>query len=477
MAYVNNTMIVRRELLSRLAGLIKEDQLENQIDRIPVEMSPRERGAQRRCCIYKERAVLKYKLMPILGLLPEEETDELMPLADYANEARQRTAPRKEILTVVDEACTACVKVNYVVSNLCRGCVASPCKMNCPKNAITFNCNGQAQIDPKKCVNCGICKNACPYHSIVHVPVPCEEACPVGAISKDEQGVEHIDDAKCIYCGKCLNACPFGSIFEISHIIDIFKAIQAGEQVIALPAPSILGQYNYEAGKVFAAIKELGFYDVMEVAQGAMITTTNEAAELKEKLESGQSFMTTSCCPGYVQAVEKHVSNMKSYVSHTKTPMYYAAELARKKYPDAKLVFIGPCIAKRKEAMIDPNVDYVMTFEELDSFFKGFEIDIENCEPVKLTYSTPESRGFAQSGGVVEAVKAEGLAVDVRAIEVNGINKKSIGLLKAYSRGKAPGNFMEVMACEGGCIAGPSAHVDTGQGKKQLKATLESLQA
>lgn len=468
-------MIVRRELLTKVARLLKNDQLEEKIDRIPLEISPRRRKSALRCCYYKERAVVKYKLMPILGFTPNEEEDELTPLSVYAKKSLERDKPSKEILTVVDEACTACVDISYVVTNLCKGCVASPCRMNCPKSAISFNKNGQAQIDSDKCVNCGICKEVCPYHSIVYVPVPCEESCPVNAISKDEFGVEHIDDSKCIYCGKCVNACPFGSIFEVSHVIDIFKAIKNGEKVIALAAPSIMGQFNCETTKLVQAIKNLGFHDVIEVALGAMVTTRNEAIELKEKLENGQPFMTTSCCPGYMQAVEKHIPQIKSYVSHTGSPMYYTAQIARERYPDAKLVFIGPCIAKRKEANQDPNVDFVMTYEELGSFFKGYDIVLEEAETASLECITKESRGFGKSGGVIEAVKAEGLQIDLRAIQIEGLNKKSMSLLKAFCKGKGTGNFVEVMACEGGCIGGPSSYVDLAKGRNNYKSALDAL--
>jgi NAD-dependent dihydropyrimidine dehydrogenase PreA subunit len=215
MAYIHNTSIIRREIISRLSALIKNNQQIEEIDRIPLEMAPRTRESKRRCCIYKERAVIKYKAMPLLGFSPSDETDELKPLSQYALEALQReTPPSEKILTVVDEACTGCIKANYIVSNLCRGCVARSCQMNCPKEAITIDHNGQALIDSDKCISCGICKQACHYHAIIYVPVPCEEACPVGAIRKDENGIEHIDEEKCIYCGKCINACPFGSIFE-----------------------------------------------------------------------------------------------------------------------------------------------------------------------------------------------------------------------------------------------------------------------
>lgn len=120
---------------------------------------------------------------------------------------------------------------------------------------------------------------AAPNHAIVYIPVPCEEACPVKAISKDKKGIEHIDESKCIYCGKCLNACPFGAIFEVSQVFDILHKIRKGEKIVAIVAPSILGQFKTTIEQVYGALKAVGFTDVIEVAQGAMDTVSNEAHE------------------------------------------------------------------------------------------------------------------------------------------------------------------------------------------------------
>jgi iron only hydrogenase large subunit-like protein len=236
-----------------------------------------------------------------------------------------------------------------------------------------------------------------------------------------------------------------------------------------------MGQFNCETGRLISAMKKLGFHDVVEVALGAMETTTNEAAELKERLESGQLFMTTSCCSAYTQIVDKHLNQLKPYVSHTRSPMHYAAKIARIRYPNAKIVFIGPCIAKRKEAINDSNVDFVMTFEELGACFKGFDIVIDDCDNTFLDLITKESRGFGRAGGVIEAVKAVGLQIDIKAVQLEGLNKKSISLLKSFCKGKGSGNFIEVMACEGGCIAGPSSHIDPSKGKNLYKNALDLL--
>lgn len=477
MAFTNNVMIVRHKLLAELVKLWKKDELVEKIDRLPLELTPKKSKHLGRCCVHKERAVWKYKSLPLLGLDMSDEHDELDSLSKYAENALNRQETTKDnILCVIDEACSSCVQINYEVSNLCRGCVARSCYMNCPKDAIRFQKNGQAQIDHDTCISCGICHKSCPYHAIVYIPVPCEEACPVKAISKDEDGIEHIDESKCIYCGKCINACPFGAIFEISQVFDVLQGIRKGEKMVAIIAPSILGQFKTTINKVYGAFREMGFTDVIEVAQGAMDTTKNEAHELIEKIEEGQAFMTTSCCPSYVELVEKHIPTLKPYVSTTGSPMYYAARIAKEKHPDAKIVFVGPCVAKRKEIRKDEAVDYMLTFEEVGSILDGMDIDLEQTADFSVVFnSVREAHGFAQAGGVMGAVKAylKEEADKINAIQISDINKKNIALLRACAKtGKASGQFIEVMACEGGCITGPCTHNDIISGRRQLAQEL-----
>ena len=199
----NNTNRIKRTLMVRLAKLCFENKLVDKVNRIPVELRPKG-GPHSRCCIHKERAVIKYRLMAMLGFAIEDEVDELIPLSEYAARALNREKIEDTELTVVDEACSSCVLTNYFVTNACRGCFARPCAVNCPKKCISF-VDGQAKIDPAKCINCGKCAGVCPYHAIVYVPIPCEEECPVGAITKDENNKEVIDPDKCILCGKCID--------------------------------------------------------------------------------------------------------------------------------------------------------------------------------------------------------------------------------------------------------------------------------
>ena len=235
--------------------------------------------------------------------------------------------------------------------------------------------------------------------------------------------------------------------------IEMLQRIRKGEQVVAIVAPSILGQFSTTIEQVYGAFRQIGFTDIIEVAQGAMSTVEHEAHELIEKLEEGQKFMTTSCCPSYIELVNKYIPDMKKYVSGTGSPMYYAARIAKEKYPDAKIVFVGPCVAKRKEAQRDEAVDFVMTFEEVSSIFDAFEVNLEIVQPYAMEFSSVrEAHGFAQAGGVMGAVKAflKMEADKINAIQVSDLNKKNIGTLRAYAKsGKAPGQFIEVMACRG----------------------------
>lgn len=451
----NNANRIKKSLMIEVAKLAMAGKLEEGIDRLVVDLYPR-KAQLNRCCIYKDRAVVKYRLMAILGHRVEDELDEMKLLREYAAEAVERDEPNGPILTVIDTACSACSKVRHFVTNVCRGCVARPCVVNCPKDAISI-VDGQAKIDSDNCVNCGKCVKVCPYHAIVYVPVPCEEACPVGAISKDETGTEHIDYDKCIFCGRCMRDCPFGAIMERSQIIDVITALRSDKKVVAMLAPSLAGQFPDDFGKVIGAVKKLGFGDVVEVAYGADITSKHEAEEFVEKIESGQRFMTSSCCPVYKQAAVKHIPELEEFISSTPTPMSFAAKMVKQQNDSAVTVFIGPCIAKRQEAMNDGDVDYVLTAEELGAMLVAGEIEVAQCDAQESTI-LPSSFGrrFAYSGGVTEAVEnAMSDKTKIKPVLIDGLDKKNMKKLEMFAKRQCPGNFVEVMNCEGGCVAGP----------------------
>jgi len=469
----NRATYIRRELQAKVLRLFFAGTLERDIDELPRKLYPRKRDAIR-CCIYKDRAITAYRLMAILGISIEAEPDDPLPLKTYARQALDRQTAAEPVLTVIDEGCSACVQNNYFVTDACRGCVARPCTVNCPREAISFQ-GDRARIDPAACVNCGRCQGVCPYNAIVYQPVPCEEGCPVGAIKKDDRGREYIDYDLCIFCGRCTRACPFGAIMERSQIIDVAKHIQAEVTVVAMVAPSIVGQFPGTLQQTVAGLRQAGFSVVLEVASGADVTAKKEAAEFVERLEAGDPLMGTSCCPAYTEAVRKHAPDFREFVSSTRTPMSYTAETAADRYPEAIKVFIGPCIAKKFEGIHDANIDYVLTYEELGAFFMARDIDTAAMEPSSfdVTTATRHGRGFPVSRGVTEAVKHYvGDRVDVAPVLIDGLQKKGLNQLRAFGRGKAPGNLIEVMSCEGGCICGPGVVSNPKRTDRALKAFL-----
>lgn len=453
----NFATLLRRDLFTKICKLYLDNELIDKIDRVPLELHPRNKQTIR-CCVHKARAVAKYRAMAVLGFNYYDEEDELTPLSEYAQNALKRTEHTDIYLTVVDEACSSCVKGSYTVSNLCRGCVGRHCAFSCNKGAVTFR-DGQAHIDTEKCVNCGMCMKACPFRAIIYQPVPCEESCPVGAINKNERGVEEINNEKCIQCGHCISACPFGAIVEKSDIFQVLDVIRdKTKKVIAMPAPAVFGQFKTEPGRIISAMLKLGFDDVVEVAKGANITSKNEADEFEERvIHGGEKFMTTSCCPSYTLMVNKYMPEIQPYVSHTLTPMAYTAEMVKNEQPDVVTVFISPCIAKRYEGFHNPNVDFVLTIEELDSWLTAAEIDVSECDLIEPDASIhPSGRGYPLIKGVANSVvvySKEENKDKIVPIIIDGLNKQNIRTLRSYAK-ECPGNLVEVMSCEGGCVGG-----------------------
>lgn len=463
---LNDAIYIRRELLIRLVRAFDENILETELDRIPIKLRPKD-GPASRCCLYHDRAVLKYRLMALLGISPQEETDEAVTLREHYHEFVREIAAdpnghsraKREPLSVCGPACSSCPDAKIVSTSNCRGCFARPCTHTCPKNAITV-VNGQSVIDSAKCIKCGRCIAACPYHAIVKTTVPCEEACPVNAIRKNDQGVAEIDFSKCVFCGKCFNACPFSAVMERSQLLEVLMAMRRGEHLVAMVAPAADRQFPGTIEQLLEACSKAGFSDVMEVALGAELTAEHETKEFMERLEKDpKTLMTSSCCPAYVNLVKKHLPSFMPHVSDTPSPMIFARDLVKSRNPHARTVFIGPCVAKRTEAS-ENDVDYVLSFEELGALLAGRKIDVMACEP----YKTPRpaavtARNFARNCGVTEAVLAEstekvpGFALDAK--QINGIDKKTCAMLKLYDMGKLQANFLEVMACNGGCVGGP----------------------
>ena len=449
----NKALGFKRKALRKVIEAFDAGTLENAAYRIPFDVIPSDTKPDVRCCIYKERAVFRARTLAALGCSVEAD-DEATSLNEYAKQALLRKDTPEVPLTVLDIACKGCVKARHIVTEACQGCLARACETACKFGAVKVE-NGRSRIDPEKCKNCGQCKAACPYNAITYVPVPCEQSCPVDAIHKGSNGFAKIDFDKCISCGHCMDACPFGAIMERSQLIDILGAMKSTRKVCAVVAPSIVGQFDASLPQLMSAIKKAGFDKVTEVAEGADVTTAHEAKELIERLERGDKFMTTSCCSAWIQAVKKHLPALQPFVSDTHTPMSYIAEIEKKN--GFTVVFVGPCVSKRVEGREDPNVDYVMTYEELGALLEARHIDPAQCEEMPLDPKiSGEGRYYGVTGGVAKAVES---AINghrpIKMQTISGLDKKAMLMLNAYARGVGDFQLLEVMSCKGGCIGGP----------------------
>jgi len=459
----NNAIQIKRDILYRTSLALLNSDLDR-LNRIPVEAAPRNLE-NIRCCIHKDRAVIKYRVMAALGYSIEDEIDEIEQLSSYASRIDVSNKADKRILTVIKDACRSCKLGHHYISDVCVGCVARPCTTICPKNAIKV-INGRSVIDKGLCIDCGKCTTVCPYNAIVKVPVPCEISCPVDALKKNRENIAEIDLNKCISCGRCLKSCPFGAITEKSQIPYIISELKNGSKINALIAPSIIGQFPGELSQIKLGIKKLGFHDVIDVAESASIVAQKEAKEFIDK----DCIMTSSCCPSYMECVDKHLQNMKSNVSHTESPMILCGKSIKDSDDKVINVFIGPCLAKKVEASKSDLIDYVLTFEELGALFMAKNIDVLSLKSNESSINKSGYR-FASSGGVLTGVShgVRDYGVWIKGEALNGLSKKSIKKLKVFNKIPHGFDFLEVMACEGGCINGPGVIVSPDISKKKLE--------
>ncbi len=429
---------IKYKVLREVARNAWNDTLLENITDIPKQIINGKESTMR-CCVYKERAILAERVKIAMG--------------------GDKTNPN--VIEVIDIACDECPVSGYVVTSSCRGCLSHRCYDACRFGAISFDANYVARIDEEKCVDCGACAKVCPYHSIISRKRPCESACKVKAIKKAEDNSAEIINEKCIACGACVYQCPFGSISDKSFILDTIDIIKNSDKnknykVYAVVAPSISSQFLHaNLGQVISGIKELGFHTIVEAALGADAVALEESVELSEK-----GFLTSSCCPAFVMYINQSFPNFAKHISHNLSPMARIAKYIKETDPTSKIVFIGPCTAKKMEFQLEsvsPYIDSVITFEELQALFDSRELILEQLPCDVLDNASYFGRIFARSGGlsdaVAQAIKEQEIEFDLKAERCDGIEACKIAILKA-NKNTNDVNFIEGMACVGGCIGG-----------------------
>ncbi len=454
-----NVIRIKHDVLYEVAKLAFEGKLEEERDHLPNKMIPGP-TPQFRCCVYKEREIIRQRIRLAEGKAPGAEDD-------------------GNVVQVISSACEDCPISSYVVTDNCQNCIGKACVNACKFGAITAG-EKRSHIDPNKCKECGMCAKACPYNAIAHLKRPCKFACPVDAITYNELGISVIDEEKCIRCGQCIHKCPFGAIGSKTFILDVIEALKSGRKVYGIIAPATEGQFGPDItmGSWVEALKKVGFEDAIEAGLGGDITTQSEAEEWIEAYKEGEK-KTTSCCPAFVNMIRKHYPEMADMISTTVSPMCMISRMMKAKEPDCFTVFIGPCISKKSEVVdqkIEGNADAVLTYSEIRAIMKAKDVQLE---PASNEYqeSTTYGKRYGNSGGVTDAVlqymKETDQEVDAKVFRANGAAecKKAMLLLKA---GRLPEDFVEGMVCEGGCVGGPSGFENQIKAKKNRDQLIAS---
>ncbi|MDD2979253.1 MAG: 4Fe-4S dicluster domain-containing protein [Hespellia sp.] len=470
---------MRRKVFEEVARIAYEsdtESLKNDIEEVPYKLVNEETENYKRG-VYRLRAITRERVRLAMGmsLRPEDKLVHLTAGIEESNISEKYYEP--PLMQVIPSACASCEENMYEVSNMCKGCAAHPCREVCPKDAISM-VDGHSYIDQEKCIKCGRCKSVCPYDAIAKKVRPCQQACGVNAIGSDKLGRAKIDPDKCVSCGMCMVSCPFGAISDKSQIFQLVRALKEGGEIVAIIAPAFVGQFgpNITPRNIKAALQELGFSDVYEVALGADIGAIAEAHHYVKKVVTGElPFLLTSCCPSWSVLTKKYFPDLVGEVSQELTPMVATARTVKKEKPEAKVVFIGPCAAKKLEASrrtVRSDVDFVVTYEELQAMFDAKKIDLTKYEAESSFHNaTGAGRGYACAGGVAEAIEKcvneyyPGVEVHIEHAEGLAECKKTLMLAKA---GKMNGCLIEGMGCPGGCIAGAGTNIPVAKAKKAL---------
>lgn len=457
-----NVIRIKHDVLYEVAKLAFAGELEAKRDNIAMTLIPGP-TPQFRCCIYKEREIIRQRVRLAEGKAPG--------IMDDGN-----------VIQVISSACEDCPISSYTVTENCQNCAGKACINACKFGAIESG-KFKSHIDASKCKECGKCAQACPYNAIAHLKRPCKFSCPVNAITYDEHGISVIDKKKCIRCGKCVHSCPFGAIGSKTFIVQVIEAIKAGKHVYAMAAPATEGQFGEDITMASwkKAMLEVGFTDFYDVSLGADMTAAYEAEEWAEAYKDGKKKV-TSCCPAFVNMVRLHYPDLAECVSTTISPMCAVSRLIKARDPEAITVFIGPCLAKKSEIIdqkIPGSADYVLTYSEIRAIMKAKSVVLQPCANDEQIGSVYGKR-FANSGGVTAAVlqslKESEDEIDAKVCVANGASecKKALLLLKAA---KLPEDFIEGMICDGGCVGGPSSFSSQTSSKKHRDTLLNQADA
>lgn len=314
----------------------------------------------------------------------------------------------------------------------------------------------------------------------------CQKSCPFDAIFIDEEkNTTILDSDKCANCGVCVDSCPSGGIIDTVQFLPLANILKSESPVIAAVAPAIIGQLGSQVkmGQLRSSFKKLGFTDMIEVAFFADMLTLKEAIEFDHYVKNENDLMITSCCcPMWVGMLKRVYNNLVKYVSPSVSPMIAAGRVIKKLNPNCKVVFVGPCIAKKAEAKnkdIQDSIDFVLTFQEVKDIFESLNInpsELPNDESSE--YASKGGRIYARTGGVSIAVSDAVKRIFpqkynlLKAVQANGI-KECKSILSKAEKGEINANFIEGMGCIGGCVGGPKAIIPKEKGREYVNKFAE----
>lgn len=289
----------------------------------------------------------------------------------------------------------------------------------------------------------------------------CVRTCEVKAIQVKNEQAQIIND-KCILCGHCLEACPQNAKTFISDLEKVKDYIASGYKTVISIAPSYAGIMKFNnSGQIVTALKKLGFYQVRETAEGAVYVTNEYERLIKEG--KMRNIITTSC-PSANDLIEIYYPSLVDEMAPVVSPMIAHGKMIREVLKEeVKIVFLGPCMAKKREAQGDERtrgyIDAVINFEEIEKWLAKEKINITDLEPMEFDNSNPAvNRLYPISSGVISSVVAMEEDTEVRKyrkLYVHGI-KNCMELFASMECGEVEGCFIEANICNGGCIKGPA---------------------